>query len=414
MTTLHSQIKDLIDKRARAWEQAKPLNDAIHAEGRDFSAEEQEQWDRYNADIDQCDARIAELDTILERERDAAEARLRLVELVGNPDEQPAEQQPEGRQHQDPVDMLRIGRGEQKRSFDVAVTSADKAQARDLVKGTASAGGNTVPTSFVPKLYEHMIETAAIRQTNVTVLTTATGEALQIPKTTAHGTAALVAEGAAIPENDPTFGQVTLDAYKYGVMIQVSHELMNDTAVDLSGYIARQAGRALGNVSGADFITGNGTNKPNGVVTAATLGKTAASATAITTDELIDLYFSVIEPYRRNSYWMFRDSTLGAIRKLKDTTNQYLWNPGLSTLAPSTILDKPYVVDPNVAAIATTAKTVLFGDFSTYYIRDIETLRFEVSTEYAFNTDLVSIRVLIRTDGDLVDTTGSIKFLAQA
>lgn len=413
MTTLHSQIKDLIDQRARAWEQAKPLNDTIHAEGRPFSAEEQEQWDRYNADIDACDARIAELDTILERERDAADARLRLLELVGNSDEQPTDA-PQQRAETDVSEQFRaLARGEA-RSIDFKMSDAAKREARDLVKGTTTAGGYTVPTSFVRSLYEHMIEVSAIRQTNATILTTATGEALQVPKTTAHGTAAIVAEGGAIAEADPTFGQVTLDAYKYGILIQISHELMKDTAVDLNGYLARQAGRALGNASGTHFVTGDGSSKPNGVVTASTLGKTAASATAITTDELIDLHFSVIEPYRRSAYWMFKDATLGAIRKLKDTTNQYLWNPGLASLAPSTILDKPYVVDPNMPAMTTGLKSVLFGDFSTYWIRDVESIRFETSLEYAFNTDLVTIRALIRTDGDLIDTTGSVKHLIQA
>lgn len=410
---IESQIKDLIDKRANVWEQAKALNDTVGDEARDFTAEEQQTWDRLNADLNRMDARVDELQGIIEREANAAAARDKILHTIGSAE--PAQPAATSRDAAvSDMDQIRaLARGE-RRSVDFALSAQDKNEARDLVKGTASAGGNTVPTSFVRALYEHMIEVSAIRQTNATVLTTSTGEALQIPKTTAHGTAAIVAEGGAITENDPTFGQVTLDAYKYGVLIQVSHELLNDTAVDLMGYLARQAGRALGNASGAHFVTGTGSSQPNGVVTAASLGKTASSATAITTDELIDLYFSVIEPYRRNGYWMFRDATLGYIRKLKDTTNQYLWNPGLTTLAPATILDKPYVVDPNVAAIATGAKTVVFGDFSTYYIRDVESLRFEQSLEYAFNTDMVTFRALIRTDGDLVDTTGAIKYLAQA
>lgn len=411
--SIETQIKDLVDRRANVWEQAKALNDKVGDEQRDFDAEEQQTWDRLNSDLDRMDARVDELQGIIEREANAAAARDKILHTVGASDPVVEVSDSRGAATSDMDQIRKLARGEV-RSVDFQLTAADKAEARDLVKGTTTAGGYTVPTSFVRSLYEHMIEVSAVRQTNATVLTTSTGEALQIPKTTAHGSAAIVAEGGAIAESDPTFGQVTLDAYKYGVLIQVAHELLNDTAVDLMGYLARQAGRALGNASGAHFVTGDGSSKPNGVVTASSLGKTAASATAITTDELIDLYFSVIEPYRRNSYWLFKDATLGYIRKLKDTTNQYLWNPGLSTLAPATILDRPYVVDPNVDAIATAKKTVVFGDFSTYYIRDVESLRFEQSLEYAFNTDLVTFRALIRTDGDLVDTTGAVKHLLQA
>ena len=122
-----------------------------------------------------------------------------------------------------------------------------------------------------------MIETAAIRQTNVTVLRTQSGGDINVPKTTAHGTTGIVAEGAAVAEADPTFAAVTLQAFKYGVMIQVSTELINDSGVDLVGYLARQAGRAIGNASGGHFITGDGSSKPNGALTTSTLGVTGGT-----------------------------------------------------------------------------------------------------------------------------------------
>ena len=411
MADLREQIKQLIDKRANVWEQGKALNDKVMEEDRAFTAEEEQTWQRINADIATMDARVVELDEIVTREREAAAARERIAGLV-TPDTDP-EQERSNDRPSDGDQLRRLARGEV-RHVDFALSDRDKRETRDLVKGTASAGGNTVPTSFVRRLYEHLVEVSAIRQTNVTVLTTATGEALQIPKTTAHGAAALVAEGGAIAESDPTFGQVTLDAYKYGVLIQVSHELVNDTAVDLEGYLARQAGRALGLASEAHFITGDGSSKPQGITTVSTLGKTAASATAVTTDELIDLMHSVIQPYRSNGTWMFKDSTLAAIRKLKDTTNQYLWAPGLAGSVPSTILGHPYVTELNMPAMTTGLKSVLFGDFSSYWLRDVESLRFETSLDYAFNTDLVTFRALIRCDGDLVDTTGAVKHLIQA
>lgn len=257
-----------------------------------------------------------------------------------------------------------------------------------------------------------MIEVSGVLQT---LLRTASGEQIQVPKTTAHSSpsGAPIAEAGTLASSDPTFGQVPLDAYKYGILLQISHELLNDTGVDLAGYLARQAERALGNWLGGRLVVGTGTNQPNGVVTAATVGKTGGAGVAgmFTGDDLIDLFYSVIAPYRNSSScaWMMKDSSIAGLRKIKDTTGQYLWAPGLTAGAPDTVLGKPLVTDPNVAAVALSAKSVVFGDFSTYFVRQVETLRFERSDDYAFNTDLVSYRAVVRADGDLVDTTGSIK-----
>jgi HK97 family phage major capsid protein len=260
-----------------------------------------------------------------------------------------------------------------------------------------------------------MIEMSGVLAAGPTVLRTATGEQLQIPKTTAHSASAgIVAEAGTLTANDPTFGQVSLDAYKYGFLLQVSHELANDTGVDLLGYLAMQAGRALGNGFGAHLVTGDGSSKPNGVLTASTLGKTgsASVAGAPNGDDLIDLFYSVIAPYRQSNScgWMMRDATVAAIRKLKDSTGQYLWQPGLQEGAPDRILGKPVYTDPNVPAVALGAKSILFGDFSTYFVREVESLRFERSDDFAFNTDLITYRAILRGDGDQVDTTGAIKY----
>jgi HK97 family phage major capsid protein len=271
-----------------------------------------------------------------------------------------------------------------------------------------------VPTSFYDRLIAHLIETASILQAGATVLQTSGGESIQVPKTTAHSSAAIVTEGAAIAASDPAFGQITLGAYKYGLLIQVSRELIADTGVDLDGYLSMQAGRAIGNAFGAHAITGTGTGQPRGIVTDATLGVTGGAGVAgvPTADNLIDLFFSVIPPYRNspNAAWLMKDSTIASVRKLKDTTNQYIWQPGLQAGVPDTIMGKPVITDPNVAATATSAKSVLFGDFSQYFVRMVSGLRFERSDEYAFNTDLVTFRALLRADGSLVDLTGAVKY----
>ena len=231
--------------------------------------------------------------------------------------------------------------------------------------------------------------------------------------TTAHSTAALTTEGSNISESDPAFAKRSLGAYKYGVIVQVSRELLDDTSVDLEGYIAMQTGRACGNALGAHLVTGTGTSQPSGIVTGASVGVTGGAGVtgAFTADNLIDLMFSVIAPYRNSAScaWMMKDSTLAAVRKLKDTTNQYLWQPSIQVGVPDTLLGKPVYTDPNVAAPALSAKSLVFGDIAAYFVRLAGGVRFERSDEFAFNADLVTFKAVVRGDGILADQQGAVK-----
>lgn len=390
-------VKDL-------WVQYRTAADALQglydgAEGRELTAEEQATEQRINADVDGLLQRI---DTELERQQRAAsmgDLERRMASLIAPEPEQPA---------RDEESRIRAFLKGETRSL---VLSG--AESRVQVKGTTTAGGHTVPTSFYDQLVEHLIEVSGVMQAGPTILRTTSGENLQIPKTTAHGTAAITSENSAITASDSTFGQATLGAYKYGRLVQVSRELVEDTAVDLLGYLARDCGRSVGNAFGAHAVTGTGSSQPAGVVTGSTAGVTGAASVAgvFTADNLIDLYYSVISPYRASSScaWLMRDATIANIRKLKDNDNQYLWQPSLVVGAPETLLGKPIYTDPNVAAVAATAKSVLFGDMSTYFVRMVNNIRFERSDDYAFNTDLVTFRCILRADGVLVDQTGAVK-----
>lgn len=287
---------------------------------------------------------------------------------------------------------------------------------RDLTKSTGGSpyAGYTVPTGFYGRLIDHMIEVSGLLQAGPTILRTTSGEIINVPTTTSHSTAALVTEGAAISESDPVFAQRQLSAYKYGVLVQVSRELIDDTAVDLLGYLAMECGRAVGNAFGTDLITGNGSSKPSGVAQTSTAGATGANSVSgvFTAAKLIELFYSVISPYRSSPScnWLMRDATVGAVRSLTDvSTGQFLWQPGLQLGSPDSLLGKPVKTDPNVAAVAATAKSVFFGDFSRYFVRMVSGVRFERSDDYAFNTDLVTFRCVIRGDGMLVDQTGAVK-----
>jgi HK97 family phage major capsid protein len=393
----------IVEQRARLWESMKSTLDLAESEKRELSAEENASFEERSSELDRLDGRIR---TLREGEQRAADAEAALAEVRSREVSAPLT----GGQSSELRDFL-AGRT---RIFEVR---ADKPlgmqEFRALSKLTASAGANSVPTSFYNRLIAHMIEVSGVLMAGPTVLNTTSGEQIQVPKTTSHSTGALVAEAGTIGASDPAFGQVPLDAYKYAVLIQVSNELLTDTGVDLEGYLAMQAGRAIGNSLGVHLVTGTGSSQPNGLATAATAGVTGGAGVtgAFTADNLIDLQYSVIAPYRNSPScgWMLRDATMSAIRKLKDTTNQYIWQPSLQAGAPDVLLGKPVYTDPNVAAVALSAKSVLFGDFSQYFVRMVNGVRFERSDDYAFNTDLVTFRCILRGDGDLVDTTGAVK-----
>ena len=411
-------IKRLQEERLNLWEQQKAALDAASAAGRTHLDDDDEQaYNTRNARIDEIDARVRELVEQQKRSKEAEDAfaALAATARVAPPPAASGE-----------ADRLRsFFRGESGRALEVTRPEGERApwrrsaaEARDLLVGTATAGGNTVPTSFYGRLVDHLIEVSGLMMAGPTVLSTDSGEALQVPRTTSHSTAAIVAEAAAIGESDPAFGQVTLNAFKYGLLLQLSYELVQDTGVDLLGYVAMQAGRALGNAFGAHAITGNNTGQPNGVATAATVGVTGATSVggAFTAENLIDLHYSVIAPYRasRSCSWLMRDATLATARKLRDAsggagTGQFLWQPSLVAGAPDTILGKPVHTDPFVAAVGLSNRSVLFGDFSQYFVRMVSGMRFERSDDFAFANDLVTYRALLRADGDLIDTTGAVR-----
>lgn len=398
-------IKQLSEKRQNIWSQAQGLLDAAAAESRDLTAEEEQSWHRLNGDLTSLRSRIDSVTSAMEENR-AAEAAL--ASAIGSGAERHAG---EG----DLEERMRAFLKGESRGLVVAAADMRDPWKRALSKGTATAGGNTVPTSFYDQLVQHMVEGSGLMQLGPTVLNTASGENLEVPVTTSHGAAGAVAEGGSIAgsSTDPAFAKRTLGAFKFGQLIKVPSELVDDSGVDLLGYIAESTGRNVGLALGAKLVVGAGTTEPLGAATSATAGKTGAAAVAgvFTADDLIDLFFSVIAPYRasRSAGWLTKDATLGAIRKLKDGADRYIFEPGLGMGAPDTILGKPVQTDPNVAAVAAAAKSVLFGDWSRYFVRLAGGVRFERSDEFAFDNDQVTFRCLIRGDGMLVDQTGAVK-----
>ena len=198
---------------------------------------------------------------------------------------------------------------------------------------------------------------------------------------------------------------MTIGAYKLGTMIKVSEELLNDSVFDLESYIAREFARRIGTKEEEAFFTGDGSGKPQGVLAdkgGAEIGVTAASATAITSDELLDLYYSLFSPYRKKAVWVVNDSTIKAIRKLKDNNGQYLWQPGLIANAPDTILGRPVKTSAFMPSIAAGAKSIIFGDFNYYWIADRQGRTFKRLNELYATTGQVGFLASQRVDGKLI------------
>jgi len=394
----HALIKTLAEKRQNIWNESRALLDAAEAEKRDLTAEENEVFERQSADMTALRTRIDSIETTM---RENSEAEATEKRLLGERSEQ--------RGGEDVNEDLRsFLKGETRQ---MAFPADGKVWTRALSKGTATAGGNTVPTTFYDQLVEHLVDTTSVLQAGATVLNTSSGEVIEVPVTTSHGTAAAVAEAGALAGTDPAFAKRTLGAFKFGQLITVSRELVDDTAVDLVGYIARAAGRNIGLALGAKLATGTGTTEPWGVITRATTGVTGGAGVtgAFTADNLIDLMFSVVAPHRVNGSWLVKDATLGSIRKLKDGASRYLFDPAATVGQPDTLLGRPIYTDANMASVALSAKSVAFGDLSTYFVRIAGGVRFERSDDYAFGNDQVAFRAIIRADGELADQTGSVK-----
>lgn len=281
--------------------------------------------------------------------------------------------------------------------------------------GSGSGGAYTVPDEAMRPIMEALKLFGGMRAVATTV-PTATGADLPIPTdndTSVSGE--IITENSAHNDGDITFGQVVLQSFLYSSkIVKVSRQLLQDSSVDLNAYIGRKLGQRIGRIQNLHFTTGDGSSKPRGVVTASTLGKTAAGAAAITYDELVDLMHSVDPAYQPNARWMMNFTTLGLVRKLKDSSNMPVWAP-MANGMPDTILGRPYQINQDMPAATTGLKSVLYGDFSNYHIRDAgNVILLRLEERYA-DALQVGFLAFLRSDGDLVDAgTNPVKHLIQA
>lgn len=404
--------KRLRDRRQNVWEQAKALADVAAEENRAFSAEEQGTWDSLNEELDKLDTRIK---AVLDGEQRSKDADAAMERIAGKPVENRArEGAADSPDKELDAKFRQLGRGEI-RNVDVPLPNAFERRAfmGGVEQRTVLKANAPMPTTFIGQLYNYLVDTSTIRSANPTVYTTQTGENLTVPRSTAEGSATWFAEGAQITASDPTLSSVTLGAFKVGKVIYISTELLQDTGFDLLGFIAEHAGRNIGIAVDTGYVAGTGAGQPTGFLADAGLQTTSMGTGTVNgfvagvngPDPLFDAYHGVLPQYRPRGSWLMHDTTVKVVRKLKDTTGQYLWQPALTAGNPDTLLGRPVYADPNMEQFGTTGKKVIaFGDFGGYWIRDVTPLRFDRSDDFKFDTDVVSFRVLYRTDGKLGDT----------
>jgi len=387
-------INELRRERAEHWEKMKNFLNSHEQENGTLSADD-------TATYENMEVEMTRLDQAVER-AEAAQRRDRELDAPANK-----------RFFEDPSRGAgKTGRSseEYNKAFLNLIRSHGNRVDNALQEDTASEGGYLVPEEFEKKLYAAREKVDPIFALAGRITLGALEK--KVPYVSSEGAAALIAEEGSYSATDDAFAQVTFHAYKFGRMIKVSDELIADSVFDIYSYLARSLGKALGKGEASYFWTGTGSSQPQGVLTAAGVGVTAAATNAITADELIDLYYSVPEEYRNGAAWAMNDSTVKAIRKLKLTgTGDYLWAPGLNG-EPSTILGKPLHTSENIPALAANKAVAAFGNFAECYkIADRQGIDIRVYDQLYGENGQVGFRGSARTDGKGILASKGIKVL---
>lgn len=377
-------IKVQHEARNKAWHQAKEILDRAAAEKRDLTAEENTQYAAISSELDE---RARVIETIQKDEQRAVAA----AEAMKNMEVSTVA----SAQAKTDADVIRsMARGEV-RSFEF--------EKRDVL---GSSTGAPVPTSFYDRVVMLARYVGGPLETS-TILNTAGGENLQIPSQATYSSGTVFGQGSPIGESDPTFNSfVTLGAYKYSFLTQISRELVEDAGVDILGFLAEQTGNALGYSVNDALTNGTGTVQPNGLFTVAGSG-VAGTSLSPTADNLIDLVYSVDTAGRRlpGVGFMMGAAQIANVRKLKDGAGNYLFSPSLSAEARDLLLGYPIFENPTAPTAGSAKRPVLFGHLPSYIVRQVGGIRLDRSDDYAFNTDLITFRATFRVDGNLPQTS---------
>jgi len=345
-------ILELREKRNKVWNTAKDFLDSNRGADGTVSQEAAAQYEKMEADMVNLGKEIDRL------ERQAAYD-LELNKATS----QPVTNTPAA------TEAAKTGRASNEYKEDFGNALRNRKPIHNVLSTSPdSDGGYLVPVEFERQIIKGLDEYNVIRRIAKVVNTNAERK---IPIAADRAVAFWTQENAAITETMMTFSQKSLDAYKLSTLARVSIELLQDSMFNLEAYIAEDFARAFGIAEEEAFCIGDGADKPTGIFTAdgGTVGVTTATA-AISTDNLIDLIYALKSPYRRNAVFLMRDITVSAIRKLKDSNGQYLWQPSVQAGEPDRLLGYRLYTSPYVPVVEAGALPVAFGDFNHYWIGD--------------------------------------------
>ncbi len=385
-----NKILELRENRAKLWDSTKAFLDSRRNENGLLSAEDTATYEKMEADVVNLGKEIDRLERQAVLDLELSKPTTTAITNRPSPNQEPE----------------KTGRAssEYKAAFWKSMRSKTSFDVQNALQvGTDSEGGYLVPDEFERTLVQALEEQNIFRQL-ARVITTASGDR-KIPVVASKGTASWVEEEGTIPESDDAFGQVSIGVYKLATVIKISEELLNDSIFNLEQYIAREFARRIGTKEEEAFFTGDGSGKPTGIFAAtggAGVGVTAAATSAITFDEIMDLYYSLKSPYRRNAVFVTNDATVKAIRKLKDGNGQYLWQPAVTAGEPDTLFGRPVRTSSFVPTITGGAKVLAFGDFSYYWVADRQGRSFQRLNELYAVTGQVGFKATQRVDGKLI------------
>jgi len=407
------RIRELRFERRRLWEEAKQLVEQASAEGRDLTAEEEVRFQKINAEIERLtklieqEERLLDLQPLVEGKLETGAYKGAALDGEGrgeSPRRETVTAYPAYRRAFER--LIRFGK-DALIDEEVRLLERGRMEARALGATPDTAGGYLVPEDFARRIAEQLRYYANMYEV-AQVIRTDSGNPLPWPVDQDAGT-----EGEIVPENgqtsegDPAFAQAVLGAHLFSSkLVRVSLQLLQDSGVDLEAHLSRKLGERIGRAQARMFTTGTGTGEPEGVLTAAQQGKVGASGqtTSVTYDDLVDLIHSVDAAYRRSPScrFMFHDTTLAALKKLKDNDGRPIWLPGVAVREPDTILGFRYVINNYMPEMAANAKSILFGDFSQYIIREVRAYSLIVLRERFAEYFQVGFVGYARADGRLL------------
>lgn len=382
------ELKELYAKRATAWEAAKKFLDTHRTEDGTMSAEDAETYDRMEKEITDLTAEIGRSERLNELEK-----------KLSMPTSEPITNKPGADSDGKPV----TGRASHQYAVDfLAAMRTNFHQVSDVLEeGNDANGGYLVPDEWDHRLIQKLEEENIFRGL-ATKITTSGEHKINIAAN--KPAAAWIEEGQALTFGDATFDQIMLDAHKLHVAIKITEELLYDNAFNLEGYIIDQFGKALGNAEEDAFLNGDGKGKPLGLFAKDGGAEKAVEIAAgkLTSDDVLNLIYSLRRPYRKNASFIMNDSTLAVLRKLKDANQAYIWQPSYQAGEPDRLCGYTIHTSSYCPELTAGNTGIAFGDYSYYNIGDRGTRSFQELRELFAGNGMVGYVAKERVDGKLV------------